>query len=437
MSLSVSNGVVARGFRKLCRPIVVSLAVLFPVILATRLGLVAYLVADARRALTSQNFADAQSSLRIAGILDPNNSRVVLLHARIERHLEDYVGATSSLLQAKRLGIGAETVQFERLLAHAQQGQLNDASIRSKDLLSDPCVDPVEVCEAFVRGAFRRDDSKLLYSLLNHWSEISPNDPRQFLLRGRMWEENQSWQAAEAAYRVVLQLDQNNTPGKFGLAICLMQQSRFHDALRQYESILKAEPNNTTAIVGRAKCHSELGDLGLAKKLFLEVLQRDPQDFIARLELGRLEFAQNQFKKAVFWLKPLAQQYPYDLDVRYHLAMALRADGHHEQALEHFHHLETLQQQLVRSAKLMDKIRTDPGDLDARYELGTTVLKHFEPARGLYWLNTVLARNPSHEPTHQALSEYYEQRGESRLAAQHRKFANYSNTHHTKINEHE
>ncbi|MBA3312312.1 MAG: hypothetical protein H0T47_03325 [Planctomycetaceae bacterium] len=76
----------------------------------------------------------------------------------------------------------------------------------------------------------------------------------------------------------------------------------------------------------------------------------------------------------------------------------------------------------------MDRLRTNPADVEARYLMGTVFLKHVSEPQGLIWLGSALAYEPDHGPTHHALAEYYagkadEPAGFADMAAKHRELA--------------
>lgn len=416
--------VLSRVLLHRCYPAFVSMGLLFAVAFGIRPAVVALLVADSRRAMQAGNYDLSRVRLRIAGFLDAWNPQIALLRARTHRHLQNYDAASALLERAQELGVSFEVVQRERVLAQAQRGGIPDAQNRVNSLLSTPFVDPAEVCDAFAYGAWQRDDSRQWPLLLDRWFEASPSDPRQFVTRGEMCEETRQWRLAEDAHRQALHLDPKNIRARLGLAACLLELSRSKEALEQFDWVLGTEPGNLSALEGRAKCLIEQGDLEQASKLLSQVLREVPHNFTAQLEMGRLELQQHRPKQAVSRLKPLAQQYPHHLDIQYNLALALRADGAVEEAAVHFRQHQHLQNEMSRSDKLMDRINRNPDDLEARYELGITVLKNFSPSRGVFWLNSVLARDPMHRRANEALAEYYERQGKSQLAAPHREYAN-------------
>lgn len=403
------------------------LALLAAMLIAIRPGVVASLIADSRHAIETGDYDLSRDRLRIVSFLDTQNPQAALLRARTYRHLQEYDAASLQLQRAQELGVTSGSVQLERMLGLAQRGGIPDAQNRLKSLLSNPFVDPAEVCDAFAYGAWQRDESRLWRLFLDRWFEADPSDVRQFLTRGEMCEETRQWPLAQDAYRQALRLDPKNIRVRLGLGLCLLELNRSKEALEHFDWVLGPKPDNLVALEGRAKCLMEFGDLDQAKKLLSRVLQDQPDNISAHLEMGRLELRQHRPQQAVSRLKPLAQHYPYLIDVHYNLALALRAAGAVEEAALCFRHHQHLQDELSLSDKLADKIHRDPNDLEARYELGITVLKNFTPSKGVYWLNTVLARDPMHRRANEALAEYYERQGMSQLAAPHRKFASRGN----------
>ena len=49
-----------------------------------------------------------------------------------------------------------------------------------------------------------------------------------------------------------------------------------------------------------------------------------------------------------------------------------------------------------------------PEDVETRYKVALVYLRHQAPKLGIYWLQSVLAYDPTHQPTHRALADYYE-----------------------------
>ncbi len=69
------------------------------------------------------------------------------------------------------------------------------------------------------------------------------------------------------------------------------------------------------------------------------------------------------------------------------------------------------------------KRRNTPRDPEQHYRVGMIAMQAGATKEGLRWLNSALAEDPTHAPTHKALMEYYQSTGDVRRAAEHRALA--------------
>ena len=64
-----------------------------------------------------------------------------------------------------------------------------------------------------------------------------------------------------------------------------------------------------------------------------------------------------------------------------------------------------------------------PDDPDIRFELATTCLKYGRDEEASHWFQGILRKNPNHLPTLKALAEYYQKKGNQKLATHYRRKA--------------
>jgi len=75
---------------------------------------------------------------------------------------------------------------------------------------------------------------------------------------------------------------------------------------------------------------------------------------------------------------------------------------------------------------LIDELRKNPGNVEARYQIGSVLLEHLSPNQGLVWLRSIFSYDPQHQAAHRKLAEYYaahlqEHPEYARLAETHRR----------------
>lgn len=372
-------------------------------------------------ALAARDPAHARDLLLAQAKADATDAETAFLLARAERRLNDFPAAGRYLARARELGYGDQQVAGEELLLLAQSGHLDRAEPHLARLLEEAGGDLPEICEAYVVGYFRHLKFDAAQRLLDRWEQESPEDPQPHLLRASMWAHLERWSQAEQAAREALQRAPEHETARFGLAGALYRQNRYHEAAAEYKWCLEADPQRHEARSGLADCLFNLGENDQARAMFAEVLANDPEHFGARLGLGQLALSDGRPDEALNWLTPAARARPFDLGARYHLALALKATGRAEEAEQHFEFVKVAQAQLDRYAVLSDVVAREPGNLAARHELGVIVLRYFDPAKGLGWLESVLERDPQHQATHRVLAEYFERRAERERAAYHRR----------------
>ena len=77
---------------------------------------------------------------------------------------------------------------------------------------------------------------------------------------------------------------------------------------------------------------------------------------------------------------------------------------------------------LERANKLLqDEARQPTRDPAPASEIGALLLQIHQERQGLYWMDQALVRDPDHQPTHKALAEYFEKKGDAERAALHRR----------------
>lgn len=110
----------------------------------------------------------------------------------------------------------------------------------------------------------------------------------------------------------------------------------------------------------------------------------------------------------------------YEGDLNYSFYQCLERLGKHEEAAEVLARLKQVEADPARIADLSRAIAQRPPDPALRCEAGVILLRGGLQSEGLRWLESALAVDPRHGPTHQALADYYEQAGDLDRAARHR-----------------
>jgi len=121
------------------------------------------------------------------------------------------------------------------------------------------------------------------------------------------------------------------------LASALEKAGRLEDAKAQYEAVLQSDPNNVSALNNFAFLLSgQAGSLDEAMKLAQRAIQVAPEQPGLLDTLGYIYLKRNMVDSALRTFTVLAQKYPTHSTFRYHLGLALLAQGEKAKAVTEF-----------------------------------------------------------------------------------------------------
>src|SRR5262249_19388069 len=160
-----------------------------------------------------------------------------------------------------------------------------------------------------------------------------------------------------------------------------------------------------------------------ARRLLDGVLTRQPHQLEALVERGKLALDERQVAEAEAWLRQAVDLAPADYQANYLLSQCLLQRGRAEEGRTLLAPVERLKADLRRLDEVVRQVRQNPQTPDPRSEAGRLFLRNGQAAEGLRWLDSALALDPLHGPTHQALAEHYEKTGDLDRAGRHRRLA--------------
>lgn len=377
----------------------------------------------ANKALTNRSLDSALVWLRTAERLHGEPATIELLRARVSRRLGDMPAMETNLELALRFGAPANRVDQERMLATAQAGRLHEVEDALKRWLENPGEDGADLCDAYTNGLASQGRLTETELLLNAWESGFPLDPKPHVKRGRIAEHAREYEAAEAEYHAALKKNPDYPMALYALGRLLLDRKRAAEALPLFRQCAEASSGAAPAArVGEGSCLRSLGEVSLARQVLEAVVSLDENTLSkaysqigfladgapAALELGKLESSEQNYGAAEKWLRRAVTADPYDLDARYAWAVALRGLDRKEEAAVEFEHVSRVRKLLAETEEWQTDLAKKPDDVETRYKVAMVYLQHSSPKSGIYWLQSVLAHDPTHQPTHRALADYYE-----------------------------
>ena len=381
------------------------------------------------QALARGDPAAAVERFLAADRLRPDEGRIQLLLARANRRLGQSEAVAERLQKARDCGFDAKQIEREWILFQAQSGLVSKVEPLLSGLLTGAAEDGPEICAAFVSGYIQNYQFEKAMRLLTAWIADYPRDPEPRIALGRIALHWRNAPEAEKQFRKAWEL----RPDYRGLAglLCqtLAEQKKFAEALLLVENSPARDRNDDQLRLLQAECLLNLGRQEEAMAVYQELVARSPDNCAALLGLGQGELWHRQPDAALVHLDRALKLCPRNLDARYVRAQALTLHGDRDEAQQELRAVSAARGALVEAGALARKLLDHPDNVDDRFRIATIQLQHGDRSEGVAWLLSILEYDPGHAATHRLLAEYFEEQGDDRRAARHRRALAESEAH--------
>jgi tetratricopeptide (TPR) repeat protein len=338
--------------------------------------------------------------------------------ALVDQQPED---AVEGLAQASRLGFDPDELRPLAGICQARAGQINEAEPLLREAFDHNREPQTEVARELARIYLATYRLTQAAEPIERWRTLAPEDPQPYLASNEIASRSSAEPPIQIRnYQAALERDPTLDKARLGLAEQLTKAFRFDEAEQQFRAYLARKPGDASALVGLGRNAFQNGDLDGATRYFEEALRFDPRQPDALKELAQTDMRLRRFQDACRRLELLTQLDPYDYEIRYSYAQALKLSGDLARAQAESQlaaRLRTEQDDIVR---LRDKLLNNPNDRVARYQVARWMFDHGQDHEGLKWTNEIFRVDPNHAPTHQLLVDYYVKQGNAGLANYHR-----------------
>jgi tetratricopeptide (TPR) repeat protein len=253
------------------------------------------------------------------------------------------------------------------------------------------------------------------------WKSLAPDDPQPYMWAIEITSRSEHEpEALIKNYRAALDRKPDLDAARLGLAQQLTKARQFEEAEREFQKYLEHKPKDAVAYVGLGRNAMQAGDLDNATRHFEAALEADPRNTDSLKELALADLRENKAAKACERYKLLVELVPFDYEIRYAYAQALRLAGNQPEALEQSKQASRLRKDDDRIKEIREQVIKNPNDMDTRFAAAQWMFEHGHEEEGLSWTNEVLRIAPKHAATHRLLEGYYQKRGNVGLANYHR-----------------
>jgi tetratricopeptide (TPR) repeat protein len=378
----------------------------------------------AQLAVKQSRLDEARRRLRICLFFWPRSVEVNVLAARAARLGGDFETAESYLNHCLKLQKDkTQAVELELLLMRVQRGEVDEvAPILWRCVETENPETPLIL--RTLSGAYMynlRFDRA--YPCLTRWIEEAPDEADAYYWRGSILERMNNFDKAIEDYREAVLLDPNHVWARLKLAELYLDKSNPEAAAPHLELLHEQHPDHPHAMARLGQCRYLQGRLKEARGLLEAAVELLPNDPALLVHLAKLELQEKHPDKAEKWLRRVLTIDPTDTEARYSLAKALGLQGRQREAKDAMAQYEKDRELLKRAAQALqtgtDRPTSTTADL---FDIGSIFLRSGQDRLGRFWLERALQRDPFHQPSRQALADYYEKIGDRDEAEKHRRF---------------
>ncbi len=157
--------------------------------------------------------------------------------------------------------------------------------------------------------------------------------------------EQLKFEEAGRQFQSLLILDPEFVPGHVNLGISKYYSQEYEEALKSFQQALKIKPDQLQALYMIGLVHRIQAKAAEALESFRKVFAIDPQDPSTNYFLGLLYRRERTFDQAVFHLRKAIEIQPFNASARYNLAIALQRSGQGEAGKKEMQEFQRLQGQ--------------------------------------------------------------------------------------------
>lgn len=374
----------------------------------------------AQEALRNGDPDTAQSLLEASLKINPKSGFTNFLMARTARRQGRAADVARYIESARDAGYPARALNHELLLVLAQAGQMEQVEPRIPELLPRDGADGQEVTAAIVSGYAHRYEFQKAHTYLDAWQADYPDDPEPHVMRGKLLQRCYDAKGAEREFRAALKLRPQYRGVRELLALTLVEQNEYDAAASLLEDSLREAPGNDELRTAWGECLLKLGRVDEAAEVFQSLASSHPDDCDVLAGLGSLAFLRGDLAEALQKLERVRSLCPHRSDARYKLAQTLQQLGKDAEADQEFQFVRNAGKTVSQVHDLAESLIDNPENVEARLEIGKSLLQFGDRADAAMWLETIFQYDPDHREAHRLLADYYEQRGDRERAARHR-----------------
>jgi tetratricopeptide (TPR) repeat protein len=277
---------------------------------------------------------DARRHLDWCFLVRPNDYEAHLLAARTYRMNNDVHKAESHLDECKRIrGQATSSVQLEWLLLRAQISDLNALEPGLVTMVKAQDPDSPWILESLAHCYLTRLSFHIAHTYIDQWLKLEPDNLRALNWRGVIRERVEYVEGAHDDCVRILEISPGHWAVRVRLVGYLLQGLKLDEAETHLQILLKEHGDDAEVLAHWGQFNAFKGEMEHAKKIFDDLLAKNPDDARALYQRGKLELQEGRPEKAAQMIRRTLELDKGNVEARYSLYTALeRIPGRKQEA---------------------------------------------------------------------------------------------------------
>jgi tetratricopeptide (TPR) repeat protein len=378
----------------------------------------------AEKANRQRDFAGAREHISKALRVFPRGPKTRLLAARIARRAGNLGEAMDQLDVCNSLVDSSQELFLERLLVHAQAGDMRaDVETRFRMWVDEGHPDSVLILEVLSQQLMRGYRLGEALDSLDQWLKLAPDDILALQRRAWVYERLNRIDEAIDDYVRLLELSPQLEDPRLKLAVALLLKKEVSEALKHFQILHDQGSRSREVLIGLAECQWQSGELDESERILKDLDASRPHDPEVVMLLGRIANARGQSAEAEARFREAANRLPWSYPANIALYQCLEALDKKAEAQIYLDKANRAVEEDQRLIQLTQSLGKSRQDATIPYEIGKLLLRRDETKDGVGWLLRALQINPKLKAAHEALADYYDSIHEKEKATHHRQLA--------------
>jgi tetratricopeptide (TPR) repeat protein len=373
---------------------------------------------QAEEAITDRDYSLAIANLNQCLESWPFSAETHFLLARTCRRAGRLRPAKAHLDRAAVLQWPQQQIRLERQLRRAQTGNVWTVEQSLLDRLNTQPPEEVIILEALVHGLMQIDRLEDVLSLTTNWVERYPDDWLPLIYRGNARVRLFGWTPdVEEDFDRLLELKPGHPEAHRVVAMIMSHRGLFREALPRFQAAIDhhAEDMNG-ALFGLANCQYSLGNPQEARATLRQLFDRCQDHAPGFFLQAKIDLSEGCPEEALRWLKKAEALAPKEADITNTLVLVYRQLGKTKEAEEYSRLLEEIRKRDAELDGLAKLLKVRPNDIELRFQTALACLKYGRDLEAAHWFHGILTQDPNHQPTLQALFDYYKAHDNPKMA---------------------